>query len=90
MNLILRLKNKATLAALIGAFITLIYQILGIFGIVPAVSQDMIVQFVGLALNILVGLGVLIDPTTRGIKDSEQAMTYNEPKKTEENTKEGE
>lgn len=90
MNLILRLKNKATLAALIGAFITLIYQILGIFGIVPAVSQDMIVQFVGLALNILVGLGVLIDPTTRGIKDSEQAMTYNEPKKTEESTKEGE
>lgn len=27
-------------------------------------------------------MGVFIDPTTAGVKDSEQAMSYTEPKKT--------
>lgn len=90
MNFILRLKNKATLAALIAAVIAFVYQMLGIFGVVPAISQDTITQLLGIVVNILVALGVVVDPTTAGVKDSAQAMTYDEPKKAEENTKEGE
>lgn len=76
----LRLQNKATLAALIATVVAFVYQILGIFGVVPTISQDVIINGAGIVLNLLVGIGVVIDPTTSGVKDSEQAMTYEEPR----------
>lgn len=80
MNFKLRFKNKTTLIALIAAIMGCIYQILGIVGITAPITQDSAMQAVTLICNILVGLGVLVDPTTQGIKDSERAMGYNEPK----------
>lgn len=79
MNLKLRLKNKATLAALIAAVVAFIYQILGIVGVVPAVAQNDVLQAVGIILNLLAALGILTDPTTKGIQDSDRAMTYEKP-----------
>ena len=76
----MRLQNKTTLAALIATIVAFVYQVLGIFGVVPAISQDTIITGVGIVLNILVCIGVVIDPTTSGVKDSEQAMTYENPK----------
>lgn len=80
MNLKLRLKNKATLLALILAAVSFVYQVCGIIGIVPPVSEDSITQAIGAILNILVGLGVLVDPTTAGVTDSTQAMAYDTPR----------
>lgn len=80
MNFKLRMKNKTTLIALITALMGCIYQVLGIIGITAPVTQDSVMQAVMLICNILVGLGVLVDPTTQGIKDSERAMGYNEPR----------
>lgn len=80
MNLKLRLKNKATLLALILAAVSFVYQVCGIVGIVPPVSEDSITQMVGAVLNVLVGLGVLVDPTTSGITDSTQALAYDTPR----------
>lgn len=77
----LRLQNKTTLAALIGAVITFVYQILGILGVVPAISQDWVTQFCGLVLDFLVIIGVVIDPTTHGLMDSNRAMGYEKPHK---------
>lgn len=79
MNLKLRLKNKTTLVALVLAIIAFVYQILGIFGVTAPVAQEAWEQLVVLIANILVGLGVLVDPTTKGIKDSDLAMTYAKP-----------
>lgn len=75
----LRLKNKATLAALIAAAVAFIYQILGIVGVVPAVAQNDVLQAVGIALNLLAALGIITDPTTAGTGDSARALTYNTP-----------
>ena len=61
------------------------YQVLGIFGVVPSVSQNDIINIVGIVINLLVGLGILVDPTTAGITDSEQAMAYETPKTDSEN-----
>lgn len=80
MNLKLRLKNKATLLALILAAVSFVYQVCGIIGIVPPVSEDSITQMVGAVLNVLVGLGVLVDPTTSGVTDSTQALAYDTPR----------
>ncbi|WP_027399558.1 phage holin [Anaerovorax odorimutans] len=76
----LRFKNKAVLLALITCSVSFVYQILGILGLTSPVSEDIIMQFVAVGLNILVALGILIDPTTKGICDSNQAKEYTEPK----------
>lgn len=76
-----RLKNKAWLAAFAACVLAFIYQVLGMLGIVPPVTQDMVTQLIGAALNTLVAVGVVVDPTTAGTGDSAQAMTYQEPKK---------
>lgn len=76
----LRLQNKSTLLALIGAMIAFIYQLLGIFDIVPAVSEDAIVSATAVIINLLVVVGVVIDPTTSGISDSTRALSYKYPK----------
>ena len=75
----LRFQNKVTLTAIVLAIIALVYQILGICGIVPAVSQETIVQLAGAVINLLVLLGIVVDPTTDGIGDSERARGYESP-----------
>ncbi len=64
-----RLRNKTFLVTFATAIVTFIYQLLGMFGIVPSISQDMAIQVVGLVINILVGLGIVVNPTTSGISD---------------------
>lgn len=77
----LRLKNKVTLTAIVLGVISLIYQVLGMVGVVPTISESEIVQIVSVAIDLLVLMGVLTDPTTAGVNDSAQAMSYAEPRK---------
>ena len=79
MNWKLRFKNKATLIAIVAAAVAFVYQILGILNIVPPITEEQVMQVLGIIINILVGLGILVDPTTAGIGDSARAMTYSEP-----------
>ena len=74
-----RFKNGAWLVTFLSAIIAFIYQILSMFEIVPAISQDQVVQFINLFINILIGVGIVVDPTTKGINDSNRAMRYTEP-----------
>lgn len=76
----LRLQNKATLTTIVLAVVAFVYQMLGLFGVVPAISQDTIINLVGLIINLLVGFGIVVDPTTSGVSDSQQALNYSEPK----------
>lgn len=76
----LRLQNKATLTTLILAIIAFVYQVLGIFGIVPGIDQNTMVNTCGLIINLLVAVGIVVDPTTAGISDSTKALEYTEPK----------
>lgn len=79
MNWKLRLQNKTTLIALIAAAVSLVYQVLGICGIVPRVNEDTILTAAGTLVNALALLGIVVDPTTKGIADSERAMEYERP-----------
>ena len=76
-----RFKNKTWLITFLIAVLAFVYQILGMFDVVPTVTQDMATQLITIVVNILVAVGVVIDPTTAGASDSEQALNYNEPKK---------
>ena len=72
-NFKLRLQNKATLVALISAVFLMLQQ-LGLE--IPHNIQEGVNTFV----VILVILGIVTDPTTKGLGDSEQALNYHEPK----------
>ena len=70
----LRFKNKATLLAIASTVILLIQQL-------GFKLPDNIADIVNTFLTLLVLLGVINDPTTEGVSDSPNALTYNEPKK---------
>ena len=74
-----RLKNKTWLLAFLGVIVTFTYQLLGMLGVVSPISEDMATQVIGLAVNLLVALGIVQDPTTTGISDSSRALDYNSP-----------
>lgn len=69
-----RLQNKATLVALVAGAVALVYQVLGWLGLAPQVSADDITNAAGTAINLLVLLGIVVDPTTDGIGDSDRVL----------------
>lgn len=79
MNIMLRLQNKATLAALCATIVAFVYEVLGILGIVPMIGEDQVTQIVSVIITILVGLGVVVDPTTEGITDNIETMSLDKP-----------
>ena len=74
MNLKLRLQNKVTLTAIATLVLAIIYQVLGMIGIVPSIGQDQVTEVVTMVISLLVLLGVVVDPTTPDIKDSAVSM----------------
>lgn len=75
----LRWKNKTTLLAITTAVIALVYQVLELLGIAPGVSESEVTQAVGLVINILAMVGIVTDPTTQGVSDSDRALRYDKP-----------
>ena len=75
----LRLKNKVTLSSLIALAVAFIYQILAMFGIIPKVPMTEVLDAISVLLEILAGLGIIVDPTTKGLHDSDMAMEYEVP-----------
>ena len=71
-----RFKNKTFVITFVTVVVAFVYQILGMFGVTPSISESTITNLVTTAVNALVMLGVLIDPTTKGLKDSDRAMDY--------------
>lgn len=76
----LRFQNKTTLTAIILALVALVYQVLGLFGVVPKISQDELTTVIGMVINLLCLLGIVVDPTTDGVSDSARALTYDTPR----------
>lgn len=75
----LRLQNKATLTAIVVSIISLVYQVLGLLDIVPSISENELINISGMIINLLVLLGIVVDPTTSGVEDSNRAMNYEVP-----------
>ena len=75
-NIKARLKNKMFVLSASALVVTFVYQMLSAFDIVPKITEGEVTGLVTMAVNILAFLGVLVDPTTEGINDSERAMTY--------------
>lgn len=82
-----RFKNKVWLGSFLSLIIGFVFGMLRLFDIYPEITEDRIIMTVNNILTFLGLFGVLIDPTTEGIFDSERALGYTEPwsdKKVEE------
>lgn len=75
----LRLQNKTTLAAIISLVVSIIYQVLNACGVIPVIRQQLVLEIAANILTVLGLLGVIVDPTTAGINDSQRAMMYDWP-----------
>ena len=82
-NWTVRIKNKTFWVTLIPAVLLLIQVIAGVFGFTLDVGDigNKLIAVVNAAFSVLAILGIVTDPTTAGTSDSEQALTYVEPKK---------
>lgn len=82
-NWMVRIKNKAFWVAIIPAILLLIQVVAAVFGYTLDLGDlgNKLLAVVNAVFSVLVILGVVTDPTTAGISDSEQAMTYTNPKK---------
>lgn len=76
----IRFQNKTFLTGLISLVVIFIYDLLQLLEIAPAVTQSAVMQVAEGILTILGMLGVIADPTTAGLSDSKQALTYTSPK----------
>ncbi len=72
----IRFKNKTWLAAFLAAIITFLYDLLPLLGLTPPIPESSLLDAVTTLLGLLVMLGVVVDPTTEGVGDSERAMGY--------------
>lgn len=74
-----RFKNKVWLASFISLIIGFVYNILRAFDVYPAVTETLVMEVVGQVLTFLGMFGVIADPTTEGLYDSQRALSYEEP-----------
>lgn len=72
----IRFRNGKWVAMFLGAAVTTGYMICETLGIKIPFSQTDVTKIIMAILGLLSMLGVITDPTTKGVGDSDLAMTY--------------
>lgn len=81
-NFLVRLKNKAFWLALIPALLLVVQTVASLFGYnwdFIFLNQQ-IAAIINAVFAVLSILGIVVDPTTAGMSDSQRALTYTEPR----------
>jgi len=78
-----RIKNKMFWLTLIPAVLLLVQVVAAVFGYTLDLGDlgNKLLAVVNALFGILAMLGIVTDPTTAGLSDSAQALTYEKPKK---------
>lgn len=76
-----RLKNKAFWVAIIPALLLVIQTVAALFGFTLDLGDigNKLLAVVNAVFAVLVIVGVVTDPTTKGVSDSDRALLYEEP-----------
>ena len=82
-NWIVRIKNKNFWLAIIPAILLLVQVVGNVFGFTLDLGDlgNKLLEVVNALFAVLAILGIVTNPTTAGVGDSKQAMTYTTPKK---------
>ena len=78
-----RIKNKMFWVSLIPAVLLLAQVVAAVFGFTLDLGElgNQLLTVVNAVFGVMAVLGVVNDPTTAGVSDSAQALTYDSPKK---------
>ena len=81
-NWTVRIKNKTFWLALIPAALLPVPVVAAVFGYTLDLGElgDKLLAVVNALFGVLAILGIVTDPTTKGVGDSTQALTYDKPK----------
>ena len=79
LNWKVRFKNKVWLGSFLSLIVGFVYSMLALFDVFPEVTQSLVLQLMNQVLTFLGLIGVIVDPTTAGLEDSDRAMSYAEP-----------
>lgn len=81
-NWTVRIKNKNFWLTAVPAILLLIQAVASVLGFNLDLGEfgDKVVEVINAIFVVLAILGVVSDPTTKGIGDSAQALTYDTPK----------
>ncbi len=79
LNWKVRFKNKVWLGSFCSLVIGFVYSMLALFDVFPQVTESIVLQLLNQVLTFLGLIGVIVDPTTAGLGDSDRAMRYEEP-----------
>lgn len=77
-----RIKSKQFWLALIPAVLLLVQVVAAVFGFELDLGElgNRLLDVVNALFAVLAILGIVVDPTTEGVGDSAQALTYDRPK----------
>lgn len=75
-----RLQSKQFWAGILSAVVTAVFALISLWQAWPDWSQESVLSVLMLILQIPVAVGIITDPTTKGMRDSEQALSYQKPK----------
>ena len=77
-----RIKNKTFWVTAIPTILLLVQVVASLFGFTLDLGDiaDKLLEIVNLVFILLALCGIVTDPTTAGIGDSTQALTYTKPK----------
>lgn len=81
-NWTVRIKNKTFWLALVPAVLLMVQVVAAVFGYTLDLGElgDKLLAVVNALFAVLTILGIVTDPTTKGVGDSAQALTYEKPK----------
>ena len=82
-NWINRFKNGTTLTALVGAVLLFAKQVTEAFGIDISSQLETISSILGSIITILVALGIVTNPNTKGVADAGIDLELNKPRNQE-------
>lgn len=84
-NWLVRIKNKTFWITLIPALVLLIQVVADTLGYRLDLGElgNKLIEVINALFAVLAILGIVTDPTTSGLSDSKQALTYTKPKKEE-------
>ena len=76
-----RIRNKLFWLALIPAVLILVETVCRLFGYEMETGdlKEQLLNLVNAVFAVLAVLGIVVDPTTEGLSDSDRAMSYEEP-----------
>lgn len=74
-----RLRSGPFWIGVISAVVAAVFAIVQLVGVNLPVTADQILNVATLILMIPASIGIISDPTTKGLSDSAQAMTYEQP-----------